>query len=438
MSDTIIYRCPDCGAAVEFDPGSGMLYCQYCGQFYEAKGLQSSNNSTNNNLTDRNYEHQSLYNNVFGHSDDINVDALDKATDDYAGNVSDYMQMRIYTCKSCGAEIMTGDVEVSNYCSYCGQPTIIFDRISNELKPDLILPFSISKEEAIQSCKHKFMKAICLPDEFENITVESVYGIYMPFWVYDADVLLSARLMYRVSEEKTSRIIHEQDVLRQNRKAVLDASRRFSDYTSRFLNPFPIENAVEFNPAYLSGFYADRKDVEKGERENDARNIMRDEMLNEWCDTFSGAPDRQARELYRDLLTKTNSFDLYAQEEKFTFKAENYVFLPVYFLTFRMGSQFNILLVNGSSGKVVGSMPADPNKVKAKQNINMIIGAIIMAVIGGLAFGFLPIIWSSILMVIVAGSFVLTGRIFKKRYEDMAIQTNSDKMFSISRNREVR
>ncbi len=65
------------------------------------------------------------------------------------GITEEIMECTIYSCTACGAELMVNEVETSTFCSYCGQPTIVFDRVTSTKKPQYILPFMVTKEEAV-------------------------------------------------------------------------------------------------------------------------------------------------------------------------------------------------------------------------------------------------------------------------------------------------
>jgi len=95
------------------------------------------------------------------------------------------IQCRIYHCNSCGAELMVNGEEAATFCAYCGQPAIVFQRIASEIKPDYIIPFRVSQEQAYNIIRNQFAQGAFIPDELRNIKIEKVHGVYVPFWLYN-------------------------------------------------------------------------------------------------------------------------------------------------------------------------------------------------------------------------------------------------------------
>ena len=110
--------CSNCSGRLIFNPASQKLECAACGSMFDPEDVR----------------------------------------DIYADVHSKYYDTRVYTCSHCGAEVITGDSEVSTFCVYCGNPAIVFSRISKEYRPDGIIPFKVTKEDAIRFIKIKFRK----------------------------------------------------------------------------------------------------------------------------------------------------------------------------------------------------------------------------------------------------------------------------------------
>lgn len=487
--DAYTYKCPGCGAGLEFDINSQLLVCDSCGQMYapgdipgsdykapkmesafhftsplNVQDSEQSNNQTNFQLNENsNFVLNSIqeFDSNMGLSYTQPENASDSATntgsifstlgaeqnnaytnnpyaeqnntytnDPYA-QADEYMEVNIYHCASCGSELMTNDVEVSKFCSFCGQSAIMFDRVSKEKKPQKIIPFSITKEAAISKAKFQFGNAKFMPDTVNNITIESVYGIYMPYYVYKSSMTLAADVTVKSNDrtrtyEGIESMVHE---------TLLDASKKFNDDVSKNLNPFSLRDAVDFTPAFLSGFYADRSDVAMESRVKDAEAYIEEILTERIYDQVPGAPSRQMRELYSGLYSM-GGFKFDVTKKEFQLQSCEYIFCPVYFITFHVGDELAIILVNGSNGKVVGSVPIDKEKVKKRQNIDMIVNAALFGIAGALLFRFMPVLWSAMFVGILGGSMIYSGLHAKKKYEEMHAKTNSKAMFDLSKNRE--
>ena len=281
LMDTYTYKCPGCGAELRFNPENNLLECTVCGNQYMINNNPATEdvnqNNINNGYADNNYANngytnESSVNNSYGNNANINNNYQNNSNANNSNYDDEYMDINIFHCSSCGAEIMANEVEISKFCSYCGQSAIIFDRVSREKRPAKIIPFSLSKDQAILRVKAKMRDAKFVSEDATNIKVDSVYGIYFPYWLYNAKLELGTQFRVKNNDNYTSydrRTEKVHDVL-------LDASKKFNDYASKMLNPFPVDRLVDFNPAYLSGFYADKSDVESSVRENDAKEYLKE------------------------------------------------------------------------------------------------------------------------------------------------------------------
>ena len=57
--------------------------------------------------------------------------------------------MKAYSCPSCGAELICDASTAATFCPYCGNPTVVPGQFSGALKPDYVIPFKLSKEDAV-------------------------------------------------------------------------------------------------------------------------------------------------------------------------------------------------------------------------------------------------------------------------------------------------
>ena len=93
----------------------------------------------------------------------------------------------VYTCPSCGAEVVTTESTAATTCFYCQNPVVLGGRLSGKFKPNRIIPFALSKEKAIEKflemCKKKWFlaKGFASKNQFEKLT-----GVYFPYWYIDS------------------------------------------------------------------------------------------------------------------------------------------------------------------------------------------------------------------------------------------------------------
>lgn len=316
----MILDCPTCGAALMYDPETGKMKCESCNNLYET------------------YELSTDY-----------VRRGEKEVDEYAATsetTSDVMDFNIYSCTACGAEIMVNDVEVSTFCSYCGQPTLIFSRIESRRKPRYILPFTVTKEKAVSLIKEQFDNGYFVPDDIRNVKMERVRGIYIPYWLYDIHYEDLEILQGTVGSGKNaSTYFYSRKAECDFEHLAIEASKQLNDTISRKLNPYHTAYMKDFSIEYLSGFYADHYSVKTDKLKGQA--IMRAQS------TFENEIKRSIPAHDVRVLKKKPTFEITNEE---------YALFPAWFLTFRNNNRPYTLLVNGQTEKVIGSVPYDRKK----------------------------------------------------------------------------
>lgn len=288
-----------------------------------------------------------------------------------------YMDMNLYECTSCGARLMVTAHETSSFCAYCGQPMVLVDRVTNELEPDLIIPFGISQRRAEQLIRERFGKGWFVPDDIKNLQVDKIRGIYIPYWL--TSVHVRKKIKYTISETRkketdlngilygrhskfyisssddTEVIIHHcmKDCECTISRIPSDSSRRLNDNISHRLEPYDTSKALDFSPEYLSGFYTDRYDVPAAEVISQAKkrsdSIVKEEMLG------------------KD--SKDRKISVTSDETESKLEDVEYALFPAWFMTFRYQGILYTVAVNGQNGKVVGNVPANRFKVGASIGI---------------------------------------------------------------------
>lgn len=310
----MIYRCPGCGGALIFDPESNGMTCKYCEQIFPLSELDDSDEKR----------------------------AASKES-------KESFQVKIYSCTSCGAELMVNETEVSTFCAYCNQPTVVFSRISNELRPNCCIPFSVSEEEAARRIYDNFSTGWFTPKELKNPAEYKLRGIYVPFWLHDIKIHARSSVT-GTTGSGDSQVTHRfyRDVEATYCRITTDASDLLSDELSQRLEPYDLKKIIPFRPKYLSGFYADRYDTsEKETREiamARATQFMDSEIL---------------QSIEKKYENKTFVFRNYQSRQ---IKHE-YALLPAWFMNYTHNNKTHTIVVNGQTGKVAGIVPLDRKKI---------------------------------------------------------------------------
>lgn len=259
------YQCPACTGPLHFVGASGKLECEYCGASYDVAEIETlyaqkeekAAAAQNTAEQDKNTEPSSE-----GNSWD---------TSDFQEWGSEGDSMRAYSCPSCGAELICDETTAATSCPYCGNPTVVPGQFSGQLRPDFIIPFKLSKEDAVKALKSHYKGKFFLPQSFtaEN-HLQGIQGIYVPFWMFDGEAEGNAR--YEATRSHTYRSggyeiteTEHYDVYRAGsisfEKIPVDASSKMLDDYMDSIEPYDYQDLKPFSTAYLPGFLADKFDV---------------------------------------------------------------------------------------------------------------------------------------------------------------------------------
>ena len=267
MSQIAEQKCPACGAPLRFDPASGMLVCDYCGTKTE---LPKAKESQGKKETGKEKEKPAKADNK-AEDDEIggfDFDSLDDLVTD-----PNAMNLPVYNCVSCGAEVIAPPEQMALTCPYCGNNIVLTQKVTGKLRPDGVIPFRIQAKDLPAAVNNFYKDKKLLPRHFfSESTMGKVTGVYVPFWVFSGDV--KGTLGYRAQTSSSSRsgdyIITQTNHYQLVRDAALafdnlpvDASGRIEDRLMDSLEPFNTAETKPFDMRYLAGFTADRFDQKK-------------------------------------------------------------------------------------------------------------------------------------------------------------------------------
>lgn len=353
----MIYKCPNCNGALEYNPITDRMECGFCGEGFilaEIEAAQERKEHTYNSQTGsmQVITDDDVLDKKFSDSEVLNADTKNSVNQDEEPEIDllanmETMECKIYTCTSCGAELAISETEAATFCAYCGQPTIVFSRVSKELKPQSIVLFRINKEQAVNGIREKLNKSYFVPKEIKNFSVDKVRGIYVPHWVFDIYYYDNQHWEYKTDSDTKNVKNYDREAECMFKGLTLDASKNLDDELSQRLEPYDVRTRKPFEIGYLSGFYADKYDYNE------------DRMRNYAYWRASQFFDAQVKATIPEPGAKL----------KLTFpkrKIQNveYTLLPVWFVTFRYNYENYTIAVNGQTGKIVGTVPYDKKKVR--------------------------------------------------------------------------
>lgn len=172
------YQCPACTGPLHFVGASGKLECEYCGASYEVAEIEA--------LYAEKEEKAAAAQQA---AEEANAGQNPPSEDGDAWDTSGFSEdwgtegdgMRAYSCPSCGAELICDENTAATSCPYCGNPTVVPGQFSGQLRPDFIIPFKLSKEDAVKALKDHYKGKILLPKSFtQENHVQEIQGVYVP------------------------------------------------------------------------------------------------------------------------------------------------------------------------------------------------------------------------------------------------------------------
>ncbi len=332
MQTVLDYKCPACGGKAEFDSGLQLMKCPFCDTTFNVEDLQHLDQ-----VLEQETEQEEL-------QWDSNGQVWDEA---------EAAQMQVFVCNSCGGELVTDSNTAATHCPYCDNPVVLTGRLSGDLKPDLVIPFKLDKEAAKEALRKHCSGKKLLPKLFRSENrLEEIKGVYVPFWLFDADV--DASIRYKATKVRTwsdSNYIYTEtrhfSVIREGKlgfdRVPVDGSTQMPDDMMESIEPFDASQAVDFQTAYLSGYLADRYDV-TAEKSVERAN-QRIKQSTEDC--------------FRNTVTSYSS----VATEHSNIRTENgkakYALYPVWMLTTNWKGKKYTFAMNGQTGKFIGDLPMD-------------------------------------------------------------------------------
>ena len=351
-------KCPSCSAKIPFDPKTQKWVCDYCGGTFTAEQIKSFEAQANTEASEQKQNQAQAFD-------------IKEEKSEFKDDSSTNYDFDCYTCENCGAQIVADQNTSATFCVYCGGYSLIKDRLTGKFAPQFIIPFKSTKEDA-KSEYLKFIKSRrFVPNAFKSEqNIEKITGVYIPFWSYSSDIHaiktgtgVSVQTWttgnYRYT--KTTEYEFERDVETTFNNVPVDGSQKFDDDLMDSIEPFNFNEAQSFDPRFLSGFLAEKYDVDKNEAYKRAQLRM--------CNTTSKIIDNSISFSVRDV--KQN--DMTERLGKV-----DYYLLPVYMLNTDYNGTKYLFAMNGETKKVVGNFPTDKGKVALLFVALMILG-IIMA-----------------------------------------------------------
>lgn len=341
-----MFICKGCGANINFDAISQMMRCPYCDtEISPEDEVEVKYAVESEDIVTKTIEESETTTEIF--------------TEESSGKekellISEDMEVTIFTCSQCGAELLSDDTTAVTFCSYCGSSTPLSSHLTKTKKPSFVIPFKHGIAYAKEQYKRHVQGNFFAPNNLKSeAVIEKIRGIYMPYYVYDAKLekdIATTTYTKKVGTAYTETTYYDSTfhLSLDYDGIVFDGLSNFSDEISNEILPFKNEDKREFEINYLSGFYADTTDVESDVYDEKVRKILKS-VVNK--DNI----ERQIRDYQLEKEIKVADRDISIDKPKI-------LFAPVYFLANRYGDRVCYGVVNGQTGKVYADIPISISK----------------------------------------------------------------------------
>lgn len=334
-----VFPCTNCGATLEFAPGTESLRCPYCGS---AQHIEIAADRV-----------------VREHAWDEFVRLPRKPVATLAAYV--------FTCPGCGA--VTESDAISDRCQFCGAPVVASVDGGEMVVPEAVLPFSVDRPRVREALQGWVKSRWFAPNALKKVTTaESVRSTYLPHWTYDANTSShytgERGEYYYETETYTVRDSdgQERTETRQVRKtrwwpASGHVSRDFDDVLVRgtskvpsdhldALEPWPLPESKPYDPDYLAGHQTLRYDVEPEEGMGVARGRMAS-VIEQDCRRDIGGDEQRVHSVNTSY-------------SRVMFKL---MLLPVWVCVYLYAGRSFQVLINGRTAEVAGQRPYSKVKI---------------------------------------------------------------------------
>ena len=317
--------CPNCAGTLQFDPTIGKMKCIFCDSVFSQEEAEQF-------FAQQNEE------------EEIKESGADWGEDADG--------MRAYSCSTCGAEILCDQNTAATRCPYCDNTTVIEAQLSGAIKPDVVIPFAFTKEQAMEKYKGYYEKRKLIPKDFlSGSRVEEIQGVYVPFWLYDGSVSIDAEFEAADITDNGAEITRK--IYKADRRGNIafenvpaDASKRMPDDIMDSVEPFDFGQLKPFSMTYMPGFLAERFDVEGD-----------DDLERAEKRVTNSAKQKTRATVRHDEVTETRG------DYKVNYTKKKYALLPIWYLTTSWnGKQWNFAM-NGQTGNFTGDLPVDGTKL---------------------------------------------------------------------------
>lgn len=324
---SVNYQCPACGGPLRYVGAKGRLVCDHCDSQFEVAEIER----------------------LYGKRQELaEAKAQTASAETLAAG---------YVCSSCGAELLCDGTTAVTTCPYCGNPVVMASQLAGTLAPDLMIPFKLDHNAAVDALNRHYKGKPLLPGSFRSGNhVDDVQGVYVPFWLFDARAdgsadFVATRERHRWQGDDEIVETDHYDVYRAGtmdfERVPVDSSTKMPDGHMDAIAPFDYSEMVPFSVAYMPGYVANRWDEDAQVCRPRAEGRMTSSVERALAETVTGY-DSVGRE---------------GSDVRYAWGQERYAMLPVWLLYTSWEGKDFLFAMNGQTGRLVGELPTSKPKL---------------------------------------------------------------------------
>ena len=352
------YHCPSCGAEAQWNPAKQALVCNYCGTVAPVQPGSTPGEVQENSL----------------------VATLQKIGVDQRGWAT---ERRSVKCQSCQAITVFDPARAAQRCDFCGSASVIpIEEQTRPIRPESLLEFKLAETQVRDSIRAWYGSRWFAPNKLgARALTDTVHGIYIPYWTFDAEVsanwtAMSGDYYYETEHYTDSQGKRQSRQVRKTRwypssghlehffdDELVPATRGVDIELLRKVEPFPTTSELKpYDPGFLTGWTVEQYQIDLIAGAEHARETMLRKTRALCAQQVPG-------DTHRDL-------DVHATFSNQTFK---HILVPVWLLSYDFHGKSFQVVVNGYTGTIAGRYP------KSWIKITLLI-VTILAVIGTILF----------------------------------------------------
>ena len=331
------FPCTTCGADMRFDPSTGGMRCDNCGNEAPLPGVTARARALALGETD-------LRRGLAG----LRPEEVETT--------------HVSECPSCGARFELDPAVKASECPFCATPVVAEAGLDRHIKPQAVLPFSVTERDARGSLRTWLRGLWFAPNALKKYAREDsrLAGIYAPHWTFDAETMTRYTGQRGIRRTETYRNAKGETQTRSRidwypargrvrvpfDDLVVLGSASLPEALTDGVEPWPIPDMRPYAPQIVAGFRAEAYTVGLASAWERAQQKMVPAIRHAIKRDIGG--DAQ-RILQMETATA---------EERF-----RHVLFPLWVAAYRYGGKGYRFVVNGRTGKVAGERPYSAWKI---------------------------------------------------------------------------